>query len=186
MNVYDFDGTIYHGDSSVDFFLFALKRKPALIQFLPTQSMGFVLYSLKRIGKTELKERFFSFLSAVDVEKQVEVFWDLNQHKIFKWYLEQQRPDDIIISASPEFLLKPICRRLGVNRLIASRVDTGTGKFIGDNCRGEEKVRRFVSEYHVTQIDKFYSDSCVDLPLAQIADRAFLIKNGTVTEWKGH
>lgn len=38
MNVYDFDGTIYDGDSSVDFFLYALKRMPSLIRYAPRQA----------------------------------------------------------------------------------------------------------------------------------------------------
>ena len=184
MNVYDFDGTIYDGDSSVDFFLYALKQKPFLICYAPRQAFGFLLYGLKRISKTELKECFFSFLSGIDAEKLAEDFWKQNHRKIYKWYLDQQRPDDIIISASPEFLLKPICQRLGIHHLIASKVDAQSGKFSGENCYGSEKVCRLEDEYRVTQIDNFYSDSHSDLPLAQIANRAFLVKNGEASEWK--
>ena len=63
-------------------------------------------------------------------------------------------------------------------------MDAQSGKFSGENCRGGEKVQRLSTEYHVTQIDNFYSDSYSDLPLAQIAYQAFLIKNGAVSEWK--
>ena len=183
MNVYDFDGTIYDGDSTVDFFLFALKRKPALVRYVPGQALGVLLYGLKRIGKTQLKEAFFSFLPGIDGEKLVEEFWKQNSHKIFSWYPRQQQPDDILISASPEFLLKPICRQLGITCLIASKVDIHSGRFTGENCRGAEKVRRLAAEYQVTHIDRFYSDSLTDLPLAQISDLAFLIKNGEITPW---
>ena len=31
MNVYDFDDTIYAGDSTVDFFFYCLKKKPAIV-----------------------------------------------------------------------------------------------------------------------------------------------------------
>lgn len=184
MNVYDFDGTIYDGDSTVDFFLYALKQKPSLLRYAPRQAWGFLLYGLRRIGKTELKEFFFSFLAGIDTQKLTEDFWDQNHRKIYKWYLDQQQPDDIVISASPEFLLKPICRRLGVHHLIASKVDTQSGKFFGENCRGMEKVRRLAEEYRVTRIDKFYSDSQTDLPLAKIADRAFLIVEGKTEKWE--
>jgi HAD superfamily phosphoserine phosphatase-like hydrolase len=184
MNVYDFDGTIYDGDSTVDFFLYALKQKPFLICYTPRQAWGFLLYGLKRISKTKLKEYFFSFLSGIDAEKLAEDFWKQNHRKIYKWYLDQQRPDDIIISASPEFLLKPICRQLGIHQLIASAVDAQSGKFSGKNCYGPEKVQRLAAKYHVTHIDEFYSDSHSDLPLAQIADQAFLVKKGVVSEWK--
>lgn len=183
MNVYDFDGTIYDGDSTVDFFLFALKRKPSLLLNVPHQAVGFLLYGLKKIKKTELKEYFFSFLSGIDTEELLDSFWERHQRKIYPWYQELQQADDIVISASPEFLLKPICQKLGINHLIASRVDPKSGKFLGENCRGEEKVKRLAAEYNVIHIDKFYSDSKSDLPLAQIADQAFFVKDGTLTQW---
>lgn len=185
MNVYDFDGTIYNGDSTVDFFLYALKCKPSLLLCFPKQLGGFVLYVLKRISKKKFKECFFSFLSEIDVERLTESFWNQKQNKIFDWYLKQQKTDDIIISASPEFLLKPICKRLGIKHLIASEVNPKTGMFVGENCRGQEKVRRLEVEYNITHIDVFYSDSHSDLPLAMIADKAFMVKKGAVKEWKG-
>ena len=185
MNVYDFDGTIYDGDSSVDFFLYALERKPSLLRYAPRQAWGFLLCGLKRISKTRLKEYYFSFLSGIDTEKLTEDFWNQKRHKIYKWYLDQQQPDDIIISASPEFLLQPICRRLGICHLIASEVDPETGMFAGENCRGQEKVQRLESEYNVNHIDTFYSDSLSDRPLAEIADKAFWVDKGIIREWKG-
>ncbi len=185
MNVYDFDGTIYNGDSTVDFFMYALKRNPSVLLYLPKQAWGFILYGAKRIDKTKLKEYFFSFLAAINTEDLAESFWNQNQHKILDWYLKQQNEDDIIISASPKFLLQPICNRLGIRYLIASEVDPGNGMFTGENCRGIEKVQRLASEYNVTHIDNFYSDSLSDLPLAKIADKAFLVDKGMVNEWKG-
>ena len=101
------------------------------------------------------------------------------------WYLNQRKQDDIVISASPKFLLTPICDRLGIRHLIASEVDPITGMFTGENCRGQEKVRRLEAEYNVTNMDSFYSDSHSDLPLAKLADKAFLVGKGVVTEWKG-
>lgn len=183
MNVYDFDGTIYNGDSTVDFFLYALKRNPSVLLYLPKQVWGFVLYGIKRIDKTELKEYFFSFLTTINTEDLTESFWNQNQHKIFDWYLKQQNEDDIIISASPKFLLQPICNRLGIRHLIASEVDPGNGMFTGENCRGLEKVQRLASEYNVTHIDIFYSDSHSDLPLVKIADKAFFVTKCKLSEW---
>lgn len=37
MNVYDFDNTIYDGDSSIDFYFFVLRKKPSIIFLLPKQ-----------------------------------------------------------------------------------------------------------------------------------------------------
>ena len=41
MNVYDFDNTIYDGESTFDLFLFYLKKKPSLIRLMPTVVSAF-------------------------------------------------------------------------------------------------------------------------------------------------
>ena len=83
MNVYDFDKTIYKGDSTIDFFLYVVKRKPLVLRYLPKQVLGFVLYKTKQIDKTKFKEYFFSFLSAINTDEMLETFWNRNQDKIF-------------------------------------------------------------------------------------------------------
>lgn len=75
----------------------------------------------------------------IDVNELVESFWNDNQTKIYDWYLIQQSVEDIVISASQEFLLKPICQRLGINHLIATKVDIDSRKFFSENCYGWEK-----------------------------------------------
>ena len=183
MNVYDFDKTIYNGDSTVDFYLFSLKKKPLLIRHLPTQVWGVVLYLLGKIDKTKLKEKFFSFVKSIDCETYVAEFWNRNKKKIASWYIEQQQNDDVIISASPDFLLRPVCGHLGIKHLIASDVDPKTGEFLSENCYGATKVERFQEVFGDGEIDTFYSDSFSDFPMARIANRAFLIVKGNVTEW---
>lgn len=183
MKIYDFDKTIYNGDSTLDFYLFALRKKPSLLYFLPRQALGFALYKLGKIDKTRLKEYFFSFLRGIEAQALLEQFWQTNQHKLSAWYLRQSDAGDLVISASPEFLLRPICRTLGIREPIASRVDIKTGKFSGENCRGEEKLTRYRELFGETEIEEFYSDSESDLPLARLASTAFLIKNGKAQIW---
>ena len=147
MNVYDFDKTIYNGDSSVDFYLYCLKKNPLILMYLPIQLFAIILYKLKLKNKKYMKEKFFSFLKKINnVDKVVEEFWNKKRKKIKKWYLDQKKNTDIVISASPEFLLNPICKELKVNKLIASKVNKNNGKFESENCRGEEKVKRFKKE----------------------------------------
>lgn len=183
MNVYDFDGTIYDGDSTLDFFFYVLKRKPALVRYMVFQGTGFLLYVCRKIDKTAFKSMFFRFLRGIDAAALVEEFWDKHQNKIFSWYLCQKQQDDLVISASPEFLLAPICKRMGIPFLIASRVDIQTGTFLEKNCYGPAKVERLQQEFSDPQIDDFYSDSLSDLPLASLAKRAFLVEKGHVREW---
>ncbi len=184
MNVYDFDKTIYDGDSTIDFFLFSLKKDLRLLRFLPRQCFGFVLYTLKKISKTEFKARFFSFLNGIHKkEEHLQEFWMSHEKKIKEWYLEQQQPDDVIISASPEFLLAPICKQLHISHLIASEVDPQSGKFAGNNCYGAEKVLRFRERFPDGTVDAFYSDSTSDLPMAEMAKSAFIVKKDRLIPW---
>ena len=184
MNVYDFDDTIYNGDSTVDFYLYCLKKNKKVLKYIPKQIKGVFLYIIKRISKEELKEYFFSFLKEINTEKEVNSFWKSHKKHIKKWYLENQREDDVIISASPVFLLKPICEDLNIKNLIATETDPKTGKTIGKNCKGQEKVKKFKEVFKNKKIEKFYSDSKSDTPLAEIAKQAFIVDNDNIYDWK--
>lgn len=184
MNVYDFDGTVYKGDSTVDFYLFCLRNEPSIIRFLPVQIKGFVLYKTGKITKTVFKEHFFSFLKGIAApDELLKQFSDIYRTKLEKWYLERCCDGDVIISASPEFLLTELLEGRNVT-VIASRVDIKSGKFIGENCYGEEKVRRFKAIFGDITADEFYSDSVSDKPMARRSKRAFWVKGGRIYDWK--
>ncbi|MDR1002265.1 MAG: HAD-IB family phosphatase [Oscillospiraceae bacterium] len=184
MNVYDFDKTIYRGDSTLDFYFFCLKRNPAVLLKLPSQLVGGVKYLAGMHGKTEFKQAFYSFLKILpDTKKCVSDFWHSHERKLEQWYINQMSGEDVIISASPDFLLRPLCERLGVT-LIASIVDSETGRCEGRNCYGEEKLLRFRELYKDTAIDKFYSDSHSDYPLAKIARENYIVREGKILEWE--
>ena len=185
MNVYDFDKTIYSHDSTVDFFKFLSKRQPlALIKNLPWFIGGGVGYMLRLIPKTRMKEMFYrSFQNIENIDAEVTAFWDGHQKYIYQWYLNQQLPDDFIISASPYFLLAEITRRIGIKNLLASNVDKHSGKYSGENCWGKEKVARLKEVFPSPEIDNFYSDSFSDQPLADLADKAYMIINERPTDW---
>lgn len=106
MNVYDFDGTIYQGDSSVDFYLYCAKKHfPIVSRFFPRFLWSTIQYKSHNLSKEELKEAFFAFVPYLaDLEILVQDFWKYNYSKIYPWYLSQQDANDVIISASPEFL----------------------------------------------------------------------------------
>lgn len=179
--LFDFDGTIYSGDSSVDFFLFVLRRHLKAWLAVPGFLWGTMLFLVHRCGKEYLKERFFAVVRYVpDIDREIREFWAHFDSKIRPWYLERPHDDDVIISASPEFLLQPIGARLGVKSVIATKVDKHTGKFLSLNCYGKEKINRFHQVFEDTEIEEFYFDSMSDLPMAVLAKKAFQIKNDRV------
>ena len=182
VNVYDFDYTIYDGDSTLGFWKFCLLQYPRTMQTVPFSCMtGLKCKILHLCGRERFKEIFYRFLRYVPPQA-ISNFWDRNEHKIKTWYLKRKEKDDIIISASPEFLLSDICSRLNV-RLIASGVDFSTGKLTTPNCHGEEKVRRFHQEYPNDCINEFFSDSLSDIYLARIAKRAYLVHKNKIKDW---
>lgn len=186
MNVYDFDNTILRGDSTALFCLYCLRRYPALLRDLPGQAVNGLLFLLKIRKKQDFKQRLLSFLGRIeDVDAAVEGFWRENFRRIKPFYEETRRPDDVVISASPEFLIAPACARLGIRCAMGSPVDKRTGRFSGPNCHGAEKVRRFREAFPDGEIDTFYSDSHSDDPLAALAARAVMVRGDRLEPWGG-
>ncbi len=185
MNVYDFDKTIFYPDSSACFVLYCLRHHPRQVlgAFIPSLLQAVKYARSGRKDAKKLKEALFSFLNKIeDVEETVACFWDEYFCRISPWYLEQKKEDDLIISASPEFLLKPAADRLGVS-LIATRMNPYTGKISGRNCHGFEKCRRFSELYNTDKIDEFYSDALSDTPMAKLAEKAFLVDHMERSAW---
>jgi len=95
----------------------------------------------------------------------------------------------VLVSASFEVYLEPLAERLGANDVLATRLEidhTGcySGRLVGTNCRGPEKVRRlhrWLDEHaggrpsvHVTA----YGDSRGDRELLADADEARWVGRG--------
>ena len=183
INAYDFDETIYDGDSSVDFYLYCLKRKPSIIIMAPIQIYGALLYFLKIKNKDFMKERIFSFLKMIkNIDDYIEDFWIKHKKNIKEWYLKQKKKTDVIISASPEFLLKPLEKELGVERIIATKVNKYSGKFESKNCHDYQKIKRYEAEMRrKNDIKRFYSDSIKsDKAMFEYALEAYLVKKNKI------
>ena len=183
LNVYDLDNTILRGDSTALFYAYCLARTPKMLLRLPKLIFGAV-FVLKR-DKQRFKQDMFAFLRDLkNPEAMVATFWDRKLKRVKRFYLDRCRDDDVIISASPEFLIKPAMQRLGAARVLASPVDIHSGLYSGLNCHGQEKVRRLYEVCPGAVIDEFYSDSHSDDPLARLAKQAFLVKGEKLTPWE--
>ncbi len=177
MNVYDFDKTIYDGDCSVDFFLFALGKNPRLAGLLPRMCKAYLSYRFGKMEKKECKEIFFSFLQRLDNPVyQIECFVKKNRKKIKRWYIGQMKVDDLIITASPEPLVQSFLNGLSGQRCIGTKMDMGTGKIQGENCYGREKAVRFREVCGEKTIDNFYTDSKSDMAMILLAENAYYVK----------
>lgn len=138
----------------------------------PSLIGAFLKFYVFKIGtKTQFKEKMYKFLKYCDIQKDINDFWNINIDKIKPFYKNQQQKDDVIISASPEFLLAPICKTLKINYLMASVVDEHTGKYSGINCHGEEKIRRYREMFGDTKFTNFIPTATATLHLLKFPKR---------------
>lgn len=181
-DLYDFDGTIYDGDSGVDLVLFAIRKKPIVILYLLKSIKMVVLYLLKLRTKEEVKSKLFSFLQEFpDTDEFVREFWQCHERKIKQfWKKKKTHRRDIIISASGYFWLKPFADKYNVKDLFATDINPKTGEVSGNNCHGKEKVKLFYDKYPNAEIKKMYTDSINDLPLIEEAKEGFLVKRNKI------
>lgn len=188
MNVYDFDNTIYNGETVLDFYLFCLKKHPALIKYMPLMFYMLIKYKAGKISLIELESKaaVYSgkiFLLLGDVELLSKEFYETHRHKIKKFYLSQKSSDDIIISASFGFILRNFCQELGINNCLSSEIDTKTGEII-QICYHKNKTHIFKEHFPTIGEFNFYTDSLSDLPMIQLSKKAYLVKGNKIKEIK--
>ena len=165
MNIYDFDGTIHRGDSSIAFYKYCLFHRPQIIFLLPIQIIGILLFFLKLIDLTSLKTFLYSYFRVIDAEMMAKRFWEQDiPQNIYPWFSEYHQDDDVLISASPEFFLKP------------------AGKTTGKNCTGIEKKIRFQQLFPDTVPERSFYDKPKDLYVSKLAKHRYLIINGIPVE----
>ncbi len=184
MNAYDFDNTLYRGESSVDLAIFMIRNNKRIILWLPKIFWGLLRYKLCLIGRERIEQLINSFMQAVLRDREevlgiMEDFWAQHSRKLDAAMISRIGKDDIIISASPSFLLEAISDRLGTKNLVCSEVDFDTMSVSRLNF-GENKVKRFRELYGGQGIDCFYTDSYNDKALMDISGQVFIVKKGRV------
>lgn len=183
MNVYDFDDTIYRGDSEIQFLAFVKERESFGKSKRRTRIADW-LYHAGLMSLTRREEILFAFLPELtDWEQWVKAFWETHRGNVKDWYKTAHHSDDVVISASPDFLLEPICWELGISTLIATRMDPRTGKIEGKYNFAGEKPKRFREVFGNSVPDRFYSDSRTDAPMAKIAKKAWRVDGTFLTDW---
>lgn len=178
-DIYDFDKTVVPFDSGSKFAIFCFLRYPYLIFLLPFYIALAFLFALRIIKLDGFKKHIFCFIGFIKLDKAVKAFWDKYENKVFPWFLPENRERAaIVISASPDFLLEEIQKRLRFEYLLCTRHDRKTGELLYKNCRNEEKVRRFHELFGKDKLEVMcvYSDSLKnDKPIFSLGKRCFHI-----------
>ncbi len=187
MNVYDFDKTLFWGDSEDRFFDFLETKKGYGFHVWRFHFYEY-LADHKLIHKTFARQRQYRVLLRINkkdnLERLLNEYWDSVEQYLMPWYENVKRPDDIIASGTPRFIMEPIVRRMGLKNLVATEMDTRTAKIDGHFAVAEGKLENFLKQYTKDDIDLFYSDAWSDHFLADIAKQAYMVdKDGNLTDW---
>lgn len=188
---FDFDGTLTTRDTLPLFIIHAKGWRRficGMIQLTP-MLCGCLL---GRIPNGEAKQRlfahFFKGMPYKDFCFYGKAFSDkieeaLNFKNFHRLQQHMRQGDSVcIISASIQEWIQPWARGYGVDRVIATRIETDgngtlTGRFLSSNCNGKEKVRRLLEEepdrenYYLYA----YGDSKGDIPMLEFADKGYMI-----------
>ena len=116
MTVFDFDNTIYDGESGFDFFLYYLKKYPKEVaKYTPKFAEAFFKYKTGKLTISEVINDYGYILKECcakfdNIEEEISIFWDEHENKIKSFYDKIRKDDDVILSACPTVILKQTCR----------------------------------------------------------------------------
>lgn len=187
---FDFDHTLIDRDSLLPFLIY-VKGYLKTFYHLTALSSTLIGFVLNKVTRQEVKEkiliRFFQGWAMPDLqalgnsyaETVLDDFVKPKAIQRLRWH-QSQGHRCILVSASPEFYLKPWAARHGFETVLASRLEEEpagqvTGHLQGLNCWGLEKQHRLVA--YLGPKDSYelyaYGDSRGDRELLALADHPF-------------
>jgi HAD superfamily hydrolase (TIGR01490 family) len=196
--IFDLDGTVARKDTLLPFLLYCAREFGVKWQTAFDLSLCLTLYFFGGITRAGLKEAFLgSVLSGVSLERlqpivqrYVSNLMDRGLNRCLFRVLEEhlKRGDRVILAtASLDLYVEKLSERLGIQNVVCTRTQVSggvvTGRILGENCRGPEKVRRLEEylspeEWHGSIL---YTDHHADLPLLQKVSQGFLVNPGLLT-----
>ena len=193
--IFDIDYTITRKETLMEFFKYLVSKDIKNIKFLPRALYSGLMYGIKVYDEKRVKECFLKFIENIDeaeLAKLTKSFYDERISKILYKdavdmikKLKKEGYMVVLISASPEFYVKEFYAIKEVDLIIGTKFTFEGGKFIrkmdGNNCKGEEKVRRLnkvLKEKNIKVDFKnsyMFSDSLSDKPLLDLVGNPYLI-----------
>lgn len=182
VKVFDFDNTLFKGESSYHFAIYMIRYNKKIIRFIPTILFSLVGYKLCLLSKARLESILNDFMEGVldgtnSPVDYVKPFWEKYSHRLYQDNLKLIKPDDVIISASPRFLFDGIREQLNTDKIVGTEVDFEKKRVTWFNF-GDNKVKRYKALYGDQKIDAFYTDSYNDKDMMAIADTVYIVKKG--------
>ena len=184
VDMYDFDKTAISFDSQLRYWGYCMLHNPWIILMLPFQFIWGVMMGMKIISVKTCKKYAFWFANLINNKRNVEKFWDKYEKQIYDWFRPENRSGrkTVLISASPDFLIEEIAKRMGIDYCIATTCSKHY-TMIGNICRREEKVVRLKKQLPNIIVKDVYSDSInSDKYIFNLGERCFLATKGELKE----
>ena len=208
--IFDVDFTLTSKETLLQLFKFLIKEDKKNLRFLPRAAFSGLMYGLKFYDEKKVKQSFLKFIDGVE-EKDLKIlvkkyYYEVLSKIIYKDSIDMMKKlksegyKIYLISASPEFYLNELYNIKEVDVIIGTRFSFNKGKFerkmVGENCKGEEKVRRLKEYLQENNIEVDYknsymfSDSLSDKPLLDLVGNGYLInykktnKDYKILNWK--
>ena len=186
--IFDFDGTLSAHDANYEFGKYCFRHSLRPWLFLPiiAFAMSFRKIQPNGVWWRELGRRF---INAKMVKRLAPGF--IKQHKLnrFGWSLERVAAEKeagnivLLISASPNYLLRPLVADMGFDDVICSEMYANKPWKYHFLCYNKNKVMAFNKWAKKNKITPCvvcsYSDSKSDMPIMKIADEQVWIDRKT-------
>lgn len=187
INVYDFDNTLYDGESMLDFYLYCCRRHPLLFRFVFIVLYTLVRYNMHLVSEEELMNKCRKYVKVFidgcgDIESLADKFAVKYRKRLKSFYADMKTDNDVIVSASFGFLLRRLMPDFPKDRIVCSEVDL-KNKEILSLCFRNEKTVMFAKAYGTKKIENVYTDSLNDLAIMKMAENAYLVKKNKITEY---
>lgn len=184
--LFDFDGTITRNDSFLLFIKYYAGWFRLVAGFLVLSPI-LLLYKIRLIPNWKAKEIVLAYFfkgESLDIFSDKAKFFSLNilpriiRSEAAHIIREYKNNGDIvvIVSASIDLWLKPWCDLNGL-QLISSSLEVKdgriTGKILGANCYGPEKVMRIKEKFDLNTFKEIHAfgDSKGDREMMEVADK---------------
>ena len=193
--IFDVDYTITRKETLMELYKYTIREDKTKVKYLPRALFSGLMYILKIYDEKRVKESFLKFLEGQhekDISELVKRFYKNRLSNILysdsiemMKRLKSEGYDIYLISATPEFYLYELYALKEVDKIIGTRFQFQEGIFTrsmeGNNCKGEEKVKRLMEVLEKENIEVdfkesyMFSDSLSDKPLLDLVGKPYLI-----------
>jgi len=186
--LFDFDGTITTCDTLAEFMIF-YHGKVKYYLGLAALSPILASYIFKWMPNWKSKEYFLTWFlkgeKSAEFEKQCKAFAEKKLPQLIRPEAlreikrhQHEGATIAVVTASAENWVKPWCDQHNI-LCLATRLEVAsdrlTGRILGKNCHGEEKVCRIREQFILTDFDKIiaYGDTSGDKQMLALAQEQF-------------